>query len=154
MVLSQSKAEFSISNFGFNTVTGTFKGFSGTVEFDPQALADAKIDVCLSVETVRSGIAKRDEHLQKAEWFQAAAYPQICFVSEEVVAMGNGAFRAKGQLHLKGKTTQVSIPLSYSPGQLRGELNLNRLDYDLGTDTNTFTVGADVHVKITCFFKT
>jgi polyisoprenoid-binding protein YceI len=149
----RSVARFEIANFKFSTVEGTFKGFSGQVHFKPQKPEQSKIDVCLQVATVQSGIAKRDEHLQAPEWFHAAAHPQVCFQSTQIEKLAPNQFRAYGKLTIKGITRTVVVDLEQEPNHLTGSFKLNRLDYKVGEDTGTLTAGNTVTVFINCYFN-
>ena len=148
----KSIARFEISNFGVNTVTGSLTGFSGVVRLNPQNLQNAKIEVCVEVSTISTGIDKRDAHLQQEEWFNANAFPRLCFQSYEISRTTNG-YKASGTITLKGKTQKISVILQLENNLLKGSFKLNRLDFDIGNDTSTFTVGNEVVINVQCFLN-
>lgn len=143
---------FSVSNMGFRTVKGSFKGLSGTLKFQPDHLSSAKFEVCIKAAAIDTDNQKRDNHLRSADFFEVEKYPSICFVSKEV-RVGNTGFVTRGSLTLHGITKEVEIPFSFKNNRLTGTLTLNRLDYNIGEDTGTFMVGNEVNIEIACYLK-
>ncbi|NLR93003.1 YceI family protein [Flammeovirga agarivorans] len=146
---SASRIDFSISNFKVNTVEGFFNGMSGIIQFDESNLSSSSFDVCIAASTVNTDNEKRDKHLKNEDFFEVEKYPTICFVSDEIIKKGD-QYITKGRLTLHGVTQEVSIPFTKNESTLVGDLKINRLDYDLGKGTGTFTVGDEVEIKITC----
>jgi len=147
----KSNAYFEIEKLGFLTVEGTFTGMSGTVKFDKNNLSASSFDVCVSVETVNTGIGARDKHLKTADFFDADKFPSICFVSSSIEATAEG-YMTDGELTLHGVTKKISIPFTYSENTLKGEIAINRFDYGLGAESysGTAMVGEIAEIVITC----
>src|SRR5690554_7543859 len=61
---SKSMVYFKIGNMGISNVKGTFSGFTGKVNFNPNQLESAKIDVCIDASSINTKNKKRDEHLR------------------------------------------------------------------------------------------
>jgi polyisoprenoid-binding protein YceI len=131
-----SSVKFLIKNFGFN-VEGSIRHFKGGIRFDPNNLGQANIMVSAEVATIGTGNDSRDKHLKKAEYFDAATYPEIKFVSEKIekASTANG-YIVVGKFLIKGKTKAVSIPFTatrQSAGWLfTGTVGLNRRDFGVG----------------------
>ncbi|OHX65719.1 YceI family protein [Flammeovirga pacifica] len=149
---SKSKVEFEISNFRVNTVEGFFNEMTGNVIFDEDDLSSSKFDVCISTSTVNTGNEKRDDHLKNEDFFDVEKYPKICFISNEIIKDGD-KFIAKGKLMAHGVTKNTNIYFIKNSDSLSGEMKINRLDFDIGKDTGTFTVGDEVNIKIFCFLN-
>lgn len=143
----ESQISFRIGNMRVNTVNGTFTGMKGTVSFDPQNLAASVFSVCIDASTVNTGISRRDKHLKEEEYFHVERYPDICFVSESITRSATG-FTARGKLTIKGVTRTVAIPFVMEGNTLRGTININRLDYNVGEGVGTFLVSDPVEVEI------
>jgi polyisoprenoid-binding protein YceI len=148
----KSVVNFDISNMAVNTVEGTFTGFSGNILFNPSELEQSKIDICINAASVDTGNDDRDEHLRTADFFDVEKYPEICFVSYEITKHPKG-YIAKGNLKIHGVTKTVQIPLMYKDNTLFGKLTIDRFDYKIGEDTNTFMVGSEVDIVILCVLK-
>jgi polyisoprenoid-binding protein YceI len=148
----KSVVRFSLSNMKWKTVEGSFKGMQGSVKFNPQELNKARFNVCIDVSTVNTENEKRDEHLKNEDFFEISKYPKICFVSTSVTRSGND-FLVVGKLTVKNVTKTVSIPFTYNKGVLAGNLEIKRLEYNVGEDTGTFMVGDEVSLTIVCETK-
>ena len=143
-----SKITFRISNLNLNTVKGTFQGFSGTVNFNPDDLANSKFDVCVDAASVNTENEKRDKHLRTEDFFEVETYPNICFKSTGITKTKEG-FNTTGTLQMHGVEKEVEIPFSYSNNTLTGTLKLKRLDYGIGPSSG-FMVGKTVNLEIVC----
>lgn len=144
----KSVVEFKIRNMGVRTVTGTFKGMEGNVNFSANNPSASEFEVCIKTATINTENKKRDEHLKGADYFDAEKYPTICFKSSQVSRTSDG-YLVKGKLMLHGITKYVEFPFKYTQNVFSGSLKLNRLDYKIGGD-GTFMVGSNVELTITC----
>lgn len=142
-VLSSS-ITFKIKNAGLN-VSGSFGGFSGEINFNPELYKQAKITGSVNVNTINTGIAARDKHLQKEEYFNAAKFPVITMVSRFFGKEGN-TFNGYFKLTIKGITKDVVVPFTFDNNTIKGEFTLNRKDFNVGG--NSFIMSDEVHVSI------
>ncbi|AZQ61190.1 polyisoprenoid-binding protein [Flammeovirga pectinis] len=147
-----SKVAFTISNFKVNTVEGTFKEMDGEINFNAENLNSSKFNVCISAESIYTDNEKRDEHLRNEDFFNVEKFPSICFVSNEIRKTDNG-YESNGKLTLHGVTKAVTIDFNKDKNSFTGQLKINRLDFNLGEDTGTFTVGNEVKIEIKCVLK-
>lgn len=148
----ESTVYFKIGNMGINTVKGTFKGFSGGVQFDKNQVEKTRIDVCIDASSIKSGIDKRDEDLKNEEYLYVENFPKICFTSSNITKSEEG-FTATGKLRLRDVTKTVEIPLKYEENTLKGGLTINRFDYNIGEDTGSFMMGEEIELLIHCVLK-
>ncbi|ANQ48260.1 YceI family protein [Flammeovirga sp. MY04] len=144
-----SKVDFEISNFRVNTVEGFFNGMTGEIQFDENNLSESKFNVCISSSTVNTDNEKRDTHLKNEDFFEIEKYPEICFVSNEIKKNGD-KYITVGQLTMHGVTKEVKITFTKNGNTFNGDLKIKRLDFDVGKDTGTFTVGNEVSLHIKC----
>jgi len=148
----KSIVNFTAGTMGVFKVKGKFTGFTGEVNFDPANLEAAKIAVCIETETVESGNKKRDDHIKSEDFLAVEEYPQVCFISTEITKQADN-YLVKGELKIKETTKTVEIPLTYKENQLIGNLDFNRLDYNVGEDIGKFKAKDKISVKIHCFLK-
>ena len=144
-----SKATFQIKNLRINTVEGSLTGMNGTINFSPDDLQNSNFNVCVDANTINTGIDKRDEHLKKDDFFGTANYPQICFESTSISSTNSG-YSATGNLIMNGISKSVTIPFTFENNQFIGNMDLKRLDYNVGKGTGKFLVGGEVNVQIIC----
>lgn len=106
---AHSFANWSIRHVASKT-SGTFNDIRGQLAIDRNDLANSKVDATISLLSVNSGHAKRDEHIQKEEYLDVGHFAEMRFVSTKVVATGKDAGTITGQLTLHGVTKEISFP--------------------------------------------
>jgi polyisoprenoid-binding protein YceI len=134
-------------------VEGRFNKFSADVHFDPANVgaASAKIDV--DVASFDIGAPEYNKEVAGDEWFDAAHFPHATFVSTQIKAGANGAYSVAGKLTIKGKTTDVVVPVQFHKDGANevfdGALPIKRLSYGIGTGEwkDTSVVADDVQIK-------
>lgn len=94
-------------------VPGRFGSYSGTVRFDPANLGGSSIDVSVDMGSVDTGIAKRDDHLKSPDFFDAARYPGMWFVSQRITSKGGNEYVVEGDLTIKDVTKRIQLPFTY-----------------------------------------
>ncbi len=147
-----STLTFKIGNFGFD-VNGSFTGFKGSINFDPQNIAAGSFDVTIDAATVNTDNNLRDGHLRGASYFDVKNYPTIHFISSKISSSGN-SFIAYGKLIIKGKTKDISIPFTTVPGTdeylFKGSFKINRKDFGVG---GTSTISNELEVSLNVMAK-
>jgi len=152
IVSEASIVNFRIGNMRINTVSGTFTGMLGTVQFDPQNLSGSTFSVCIDAASVNTGNARRDKHLKETDYFDVEKFPAICYVSD-IISRNDQGFVTRGKLTMKGIARTVTIPFVNEGNTLRGTLSLNRLDYNVGNGVSTFLVSNPVELEIICIIQ-
>lgn len=119
------------------SISGQGTGISGTVAFDAAKPAATTGRIVLATASLTVGNPTMLEHLQGANWLDAAKHPEIVFELtrlDQVVA-NNGVVKgeATGVLTLKGVSKEVTVPvtISHLPGKLGARLNQPDLKGDL-----------------------
>lgn len=146
-----SGVTFEVSNMGANTVNGTLTGMQGEINFAPDDLSNASFQVCVDPGTVNTSNDKRDQHLLAEDFFNVAAYLNICFTSASIVQTADG-YLATGDLTIRDVTKTVEIPFQFEDQTFTGELVIDRRDYGVGPKRG-FMVGKEVTIQINCKIK-
>lgn len=130
------KLEFSAVQDG-SRFTGRFENFS--VEYcwpGDAAPADGAIRVSVRPASAVTNNRDRDQTLESDEFFAVDAYPESTWVSREISRDGDG-YRATGELTIRDITRQQPVTFSLERVEegwrMRGEAEVRRLDYDVGT---------------------
>jgi polyisoprenoid-binding protein YceI len=114
---------------------GVFHQFTAAVDFDPAALATARIEVTIDMNSVDSGDKDRDGTMRGADIFDVAHFPTAHYVTRSVTRTATG-FSAVGALTLRGVTKDVPIEFKFAPAAagagLSGTTELKRLDFGVG----------------------
>lgn len=106
---AHSFANWSVRHVAAKT-SGTFNDVTGTVEIDRANLANSKVNAKISVLSVNSGLAKRDDHIKKEDYLDAYKFGEMTFVSTKVVATGKDEGLLTGNLTLHGITKEITMP--------------------------------------------
>lgn len=146
-----SALKFTIKNLGFG-VDGSFTGFEGTINFNPQNLAASNFDVTVSATTVNTDNSLRDEHLKGEGYFDVKNYPRIRMVSAQITNIKSGTYMFNGQLTMKGKTKPIKFPFEATQSGdgfvFKGSFKMNRRDFGVG-GTSTVSNELEVMVNVT-----
>ena len=156
---SKSEIIFEIGHFT-GTARGEFSEFEGVLEFDDQNPEKSKVKLEIQVDSIDTGSAKRDQHLQEEDYFHSQKFPKITFQSQGFKQRGKNNYVVSGPLTIRGKSKNITLQV-----QLQGEteewavsgkvLNfqssyeLNRMDF--GVSGGRPAVGKQV--KITLLVK-
>ncbi len=106
-----STIEFGIRHLLITTVKGTFANFDGTIEVAPDGTA--KATGVIASESINTNEPQRDQHLQSADFFDAATFPEIRFESTEIGRVEGTAFTVAGNLTIRGITRAIELEAAF-----------------------------------------
>lgn len=148
---TQEGAEFS----------GRFKEFSAGIRLQPSGPGFTIMDIgstirLASVDTLNS---ERDDYLKQEDWFDITQWPEATFSSDAIQQLGNGRFKATGELLLRGVSRPVQLELDMAiddnaeTGRLQGKASINRLDFGVGQGdwASTEWIGATVNIEFNLY---
>ena len=154
---AHSRIGFSARHAMVTTVRGQFKDFTGTAHIDTANPAASSVQLTIQAASIDTGVADRDGHLVSADFFDAAAYPEITFVSTRVERDG-ADWTITGDLTIKGVAQPVTVEFESTGsardpfGNLRvgfeGATSINRKDWGLTWNAALETGGVLVSEKI------
>ena len=98
-----------VNHFGFSTPSGKFMSAEGTVTLDEANPSASSVNVTIKIDGINSGVAKLDEHLKTADFFDVAQFPTATFVSKKVDVTGKDTAKVEGDLTLRGITKPVVL---------------------------------------------
>ena len=105
-------ASFEIDHFGLSVIRGRFNRTSGTIVLDAAA-GTGSIEIVIDTASVDTGLAKRDEHLQRKEFFNVESYPTAEFVANSLTFDGGRLVKADGDLTMLGQSHPVSLQITH-----------------------------------------
>lgn len=142
-------SDYNIS-FSATGVSGIFKTFSGTIDFDPANLSTSKFAMTINVASINTGNAMQNKHAKSADWFDAEKYPDIKFASGSFQKT-SGGYSVKGKLTIKNVTKEETIPFTFTKNGTKGKFvakfSVNRIDYGVGKSGND--VGNTIKIEAT-----
>lgn len=127
---SHSFVHFGYEHMGFSHQESRFDKVSGTVTYDAAAQTGSA-DVVIDIRSVYAG-SVLTEHLQAADFFDAAKYPTATFKSTAVHFQGDQPVSIDGNLTIKGITRPVTLTITH----FKHGLNMMRRE-QIGADAMT-----------------
>ncbi|MDO8989905.1 MAG: YceI family protein [Sideroxyarcus sp.] len=137
---NQVQTNESTVTFGYRqmgvTLDGKFDKFTARVAFDPAKPTLARANIDIDVTSIDAGSADANEEVVKKLWFNAAVFPVASFASAGIKALGGNRYEASGKLSIKGRTRDVTMPVTFrtvgTRGIFEGSFAIKRLDYGIG----------------------
>lgn len=158
-----SNIGFKVRHMMVSNVKGSFEKAAGTVEINDKDITKSKVEVNIDINSVNTNIVKRDAHLRGPDFFDAAKYPTMTFVSKKVAKAGKDKLKVTGDLTLHGVTRQVVLDVegpsqeSKDPwGNIRkgasASTKISRKDfgllYNAALETGGVAVGDEVAITL------
>lgn len=148
---------FSYLHQGFSHPWLRWRNWTGELDWNADAPEKSSVSVTIDVNSIDSGVDEFDGHLVSENWFNAAQYPQITFVSTGVEKTGANTGRITGDLTIKGVTKPVTVDVVFHKGAYQerannyklgfsGKTTVKRTDFDVGAYVPM--VGDDVDIVI------
>lgn len=134
-------------------VEAKFKKFAAQIDYDAARPEAARASMDIDTASLDLGEAEMNKEVAKKDWFNAAQFPKATFVSSAIKPAGAGKLMASGKLAIKGKTSDVSFPLTVKTEAgkqvFEGALPIKRLAYNIGEGEwkDTSIVADDVLIK-------
>ncbi|MDL2355110.1 MAG: YceI family protein [Pseudomonadota bacterium] len=134
-------------------VEAKFKKFSANIDYDAAKPEASKATVDIDTASLDLGDAEMNKEVAKKDWFNAAQFPKASFVSSSIKPAGAGKLNVAGKLTIKGKSADVSFPLTVKAegGKqvFEGSLPIKRLAFNIGDGEwkDTSMVADEVVIK-------
>jgi len=151
---ARSRIAFSVEQVG-KIASGRIGAWTGTIAFDPNDLAAARIDIRMDMRTASTGAKDVDDMMLGASFLDTAQQPEARFVSAGITGRGGEAYEARGKLTLRGVARDVVLPFTLriqgNQATARGTLPIKRLDYGVGRNewASTNYVADVVNIEVT-----
>lgn len=134
-------------------VEGKFKRFTAQIDYNSAKPEASKANMEIDVASFDLGDAEFNKEAQKKEWFNGAQFPKASFVSSALKPAAAGKLDVTGKLTIKGKTADVTFPLTVKQeGAIQvfeGALPIKRLAFSIGEGEwkDTSMVADEVVIK-------
>jgi polyisoprenoid-binding protein YceI len=134
-------------------VEAKFKKFTIAIDYNAATPDAAKASVDIETASLDVGDAEMNKEVAKKEWFNSAQFPKASFVSSAIKGAGAGKLNVTGKLTIKGKSSDVSFPLTVKADGgkqvFEGALPIKRLAFNIGEGEwkDTGMVADEVTIK-------
>lgn len=158
---AHSEVEFKVKHLMISNVTGYFGKYEATAEGNNDDFTDAKVTFEAEVASISTKNEQRDQHLQAEDFFHAAQYPKLTFVSTGVKKIDNENYKVAGDLTIRGVSKPIELAVEFSGivkdpyGQTKAGFEItgkiNRKDFGLAfhavTDNGGLLLGDEVKLQ-------
>ena len=127
---------FSYSHQGYSNPILRWKKFDANLELDSANPESSSLMVTIPSDAIDSGVAKFDEHLVGADFFDAANHPVITFKSTDMDQIYTGTGRVTGDLTIKGNTKPITL-----------NVKLNKVGKHFRSGKDMFGISATGYLK-------
>lgn len=149
-------AVFRADHLGISYTFGRFNEMEATLVYNADDLASSSIEFIILTESVDTNSERRNGHLTSPDFFDAAQFPTLSFVSSSVSDAGENMLEVVGDLSIHGVTNEVTLMVektgeatNQNGDPLLGfytEFDINRTDYGM---TNLLQAsGEDVRIML------
>jgi len=159
--VAHSSVEFSVKHLLISNVKGNFTDFSGIIMFDESDMTKSSVETTIKAASIDTDNADRDNHLRSEDFFDVEKYPEITFISNDIIRTSNG-FEMLGTLSMHGVSKEISIPFEFlgraegSSGDVRlgfeGYTTIDRKDFGISwnktLDSGGLAVGNEVKIEL------
>jgi len=125
-------------------VSGTFKDFSGNINFDPAHLDTSKVNIVVKIASMNTSYKEVASTLQTAEWLDAKDYPTAVFDASKFTHVKDNQYQADGTLTIRNKSLPVTLLFTLEKyttdaATAKGTVTLKRTAFGVGTGEWTST---------------
>jgi polyisoprenoid-binding protein YceI len=137
---------FTWNHFGFSTPAGNFSNIQGTILVDDKNPEKSSVNVTIPLSSINTNAKALDEHLLKADFFDAEKFPNITFKSTKVETKDKKKFKITGDLTIKGITKPVVLDAVLNKQAEHPMAKVPAIGFNATTsfDRSAFGVGAYV----------
>ena len=100
---------FQYSHQGYSKPIIRWGTTDATVTFDAANPENSKLTVILPVNEIDTGVANFDDHIKSPDFFDAAKFPEVKFVSTDIDQIKDGYGTLTGELTIKGITKPFTL---------------------------------------------
>jgi polyisoprenoid-binding protein YceI len=148
-----------INHLGFSTFVGRFNDFDASLDFDPENIEGASLEVIINTAGLDINNDEFAEELRGSNWFNVEEFPQAIFRTTSFVeAIDDDTFIFQGDLTLLGVTAPLNLEVNFHGGGrnfltrsytlgFSGNAKFLRSDYGLDRFTS-FGIGDEIELEI------
>ncbi|GIX41766.1 MAG: hypothetical protein KatS3mg129_1499 [Leptospiraceae bacterium] len=154
-----SQILFQISHLT-SIITGIVKDFESEIYMDLEDFTNSKIKLTIPVKAITTFIDARDQHLYSPDFFDAENFPNIIFISNEILPVEQNQYTIYGNLFIRGVSKKINLFLQKKSEEIdpyqnkkicfNGYTTINRLDFNINFNiplqNNKFLIGNELKI--------
>jgi polyisoprenoid-binding protein YceI len=142
-VLDPAHAEvtFKVKHMMISNVSGKFTKFDATAETEGDDFGTGKVTFTADVDSINTGNDQRDGHLKAPDFFDAASFPKLKFVSTKINPSDS---EVVGELTIRDITKPVKLEAEFG-GVIKDPWGNNRTGVTISGKINRKDFGISFH---------
>ncbi len=109
-----SEIGFKVRHMMISNVSGTFSSFNAHAITTGDDFSTAKFNFDANINSIHTGVADRDAHLQSADFFDAEQHPALTFTSTGVTKIDDETLELAGHITIKGQSKPVVLKAEFA----------------------------------------
>jgi polyisoprenoid-binding protein YceI len=153
---THSNLVFSIGHLGVSEIRGSVNLKESSVTMKGSDFANADIALTVDMTTVDTDNEKRNAHLQTADFFDTAKYPDAKFMSTSCVKTGENTYTLSGDFTMHGVTKPITANMTTKTGNnpnnnkpitgIKVTTTIKRLDFGIASSAPKEVLSDEVEV--------
>jgi polyisoprenoid-binding protein YceI len=140
----------------FLSAHGFFGTWDADVQVDRENMANSTVKITIDSKSINTRNDRRDGHLKSNDFFATDSFPTITFVSKKIVASGDKQYQMTGDLTIRGRTREVTIPIKeqfYEPGanggrgRWKGAFSVKRMEYGIAFQSRLNPIEDEIQIQ-------
>jgi polyisoprenoid-binding protein YceI len=136
----------------FLSAHGFFDKWEAEVSLDAEKIENSSVKITIDAASINTRVQRRDDHLRSRDFFDAAQYPTITFVSKRILKAAEKKYNVSGDLTMRGVTKELTVPLTVvfyenNRGRFKGTFEINRKDYGINYNSRLNPIEDIVQVQ-------
>ena len=150
---------FKLNHLGFSTFLGRFETFDATLDFDPENVESAKLEVIVDTSSINVNLPEFEDELRSENWLDSEQFPQAVYRTTSFVeSTGANTYVYAGELTLHGVTAPINLEVEFNGGGrnfltrsytvgFSGSATFLRSDFGIDRFTG-FGVGDEIELEV------
>ena len=109
---THSEILFKVKHLMISNVKGEFRKFQADIETEGEDFTTAIIKATIDASSISTNEDSRDAHLKSPDFFDAAQFPTLSFVSKSLRKAGQD-YKLTGTLTIKGVSKEVTFDVTF-----------------------------------------
>ncbi len=147
----------------FLSAHGFFNTWDAEVQLDRENMTASTIKITIDTKSITTRNDRRDNHLRSNDFFAVDSFPSIVFVSKKITADGDKSWKITGDLTVRGKTREVTVPVkevfwdngqagatgpqAAGRGRWKGAFSIKRKEYNINYDSRMNPIADDIEIQ-------
>ena len=140
----------------FLSAHGFFATWDAEVSLDRENMPGSSVKITIDTRSLNTRNDRRDNHLRSNDFFAADSFPQITFVSKAIAATGDKQWMMTGDLTVRGRTREVSVPIrevfyeaapAGARGRFKGAFSLKRMEYGIAYQSRLNPIEDEIQIQ-------